>query len=152
MQTSPIIVDVADVTRAGVERDEVARLVRYGLGEEGVTSAEVGVHLVGERRIRALNAEYRGVDAVTDVLSFPLEEPGEEPPAGVPRLLGDVVVCPVQVRRQAGEDGAPPAFELAVLITHGLLHLLGWEHSEQPGRMALRQGELLAGHDWTRLL
>ena len=69
----------------------------------------------------------------------------------MPRLLGDVVVCVVQARRQAAGDGAPPAFELAVLLTHGLLHLLGWDHDDQPGRMALRQGELLADYDWKRL-
>jgi probable rRNA maturation factor len=151
MERSGIVVDIADATRAGIDHDRVADLVCHVLTAEGAVPAEVGVHLVGERRIRALNGEYRGIDAVTDVLSFPLEEPGEEPTPGVPRLLGDVVVCVLQARRQAAGDGAPPAFELAVLITHGLLHLLGWEHDDQPGRMALRQGELLADYDWDRL-
>jgi probable rRNA maturation factor len=151
MESPGIVVDIADATRAGIDHDRVAELVRHVLTAEGVDSAEVGIHLVGERRIRVLNREYRDIDAVTDVLSFPLEEPGEATVPGVPRLLGDVVVCVVQARRQAAGDGAPPAFELAVLLTHGLLHLLGWEHDDLPGRMALRQGELLADHDWQGL-
>lgn len=146
-----IVVELTDATRAGVRHERVVSLARHVLEAEGVAGAEVGVHLVGERRIAALNAGHRGVRGVTDVLSFPLEEPGEEQPVGVPRLLGDVVVCPVQARRQAGLDGTPPAFELALLLTHGLLHLLGWEHEEEPGRMALRQGEILAGWDWSGL-
>jgi probable rRNA maturation factor len=146
-----ITIEIENATRAAIDGDRVADLVRHVLSSEGAVPAEVGVQFVGARRMRALNGEYRSVDAVTDVLSFPLEEPGEEPLPGVPRLLGDVIVCPVQARRQALADGAPPAFELAVLLTHGLLHLLGWEHEERPGRMALRQGELLAGWDWSGL-
>jgi len=168
----PVVVDVVDRTRAGVDAAAATDLVAHVLRSEGVTAAEVGVSFVGERRIRALNREYRGVDAVTDVLSFPLEEPGERPPVGVPRLLGDVVVCPVQARRQAVADGAPPARELAVLLVHGVLHLLGWEHGDAEtdagftsgkpaprtdgGRVApdmrARQLELLEDRDWEGLL
>jgi probable rRNA maturation factor len=151
IESDGIAVEIRDGTRAGVRHDRVAELVRHVLRAEAVMSAEVDVQFVGRRRMRALNGTYRGIDAVTDVLSFPLEEPGEEPLPGVPRLLGDVVVCPLEARRQALADGAPAAFELAVLITHGLLHLVGWEHGEQPGRMALRQGELLADWRWKDL-
>lgn len=149
--TEGIVVEVTDATRSRIDGEEVAALAAYVLAEEGVAEAEVGVHLVGERRIRALNREHRGLDEVTDVLSFPLEEEGEEPLDGVPRLLGDVVLCPVQARRQALADGTPPAFETALLIVHGVLHLLGWDHDEEPGPMALRQGELLAAYDWSTL-
>ncbi len=149
--TEAIVVELTDATRAGADHERLRTLVRSVLAAEGVLQAEVGLHLVGERRMAALNADYRGVHGVTDVLSFPLEEPGDPVPAGVPRLLGDVVVCPVQARRQATADGTPPAFELALLVTHGLLHLLGWEHDDDPGDMALRQGQILADWDWSGL-
>lgn len=164
LQRDGVLVEVRDHTRWGANPEAIADLVALVLRGEGVSAAEVGVGLVGEAAMRRLNREQRGVDAVTDVLSFPLEEPGEwESPLrsepGVadlaaqepPRLLGDVVLCPRQAVRQAMAEGTPPAFEVALLLAHGLLHLLGWEHQEWPGPMALRQGELLSGFDWTRL-
>jgi probable rRNA maturation factor len=173
-----VTVDVTDATRSGPNADVVAELVAFVLRAERAAPAEVGVAFVGERRIRQLNREHRGIDSVTDVLSFPLEEAGEwddvvrpcvedecendeagardvrDGPPGddePPRLLGDVVICVRRAARQAGADGNPLSFELAVLLVHGLLHLLGWEHDEQPGPMALRQAELLSDFDWTRL-
>ena len=84
------------------------------------------------------------------MLSFPLEEAGEVPvgssldgDAPPPRLLGDVVVCARQALRQARADGLPPAFELSLLVVHGVLHLLGHDHEVDAGQMALRQAELL---------
>jgi probable rRNA maturation factor len=169
-----VTVEVTDATRSGPNADVVAELAAFVLRAECAAPAEVGVAFVGERRIRQLNREHRGIDRVTDVLSFPLEEAGEwdawaeDDEAGdasetdevyeaaggedgPPRLLGDVVICVRQAARQAAGDGNPLSFELAVLLVHGLLHLLGWDHDEQPGPMALRQAELLNDFDWTRL-
>jgi len=146
-------------TRVRVDEEAVARLVARVLAAEGVDNAESSVELVGERRIRALNAEHRGKDEVTDVLSFPLEDAGEGPgrapaggPAGPPRLLGDVVVCARQALRQARADALPPALELAVLLVHGTLHLLGYDHETDAGQMALRQAGLLELADWEALV
>ncbi|MEI6449189.1 MAG: rRNA maturation RNase YbeY [Actinomycetes bacterium] len=152
------LVEVFNRTRVRLDDEAVARLVAGVLEAEGVENAEASVELVGERRMRALNAEHRGRDEVTDVLSFPLEEAGEGPgpaaagAAGPPRLLGDVVVCARQALRQARADSLPPAFELAVLLVHGALHLLGYEHETDAGRMALRQAELLELVDWEALV
>ena len=153
------LVEVFNRTRLSVDAEAVARLVARVLEAEGVDNAEATVELVGERRIRALNAAHRGKDEVTDVLSFPLEEAGEGPgpaaaggPAGPPRLLGDVVVCARQALRQARADSLPPAFELAVLLVHGALHLLGYDHESDAGQMALRQAELLELVDWEALV
>ena len=153
------LVDVFNRTRVKVDDEAVAQLVARVLTAEGVDNAETSVEFVGEGRIRALNAEYRGKDEVTDVLSFPLEEAGEEPapavlggPAGPPRLLGDVVVCARQALRQARADALPPAFELAVLLVHGTLHLLGYDHETDAGQMALRQARLLELVDWEALV
>ena len=153
------LVEVFNRTRVSVDEEAVARLVARVLEAEVVGSAELAVEFVGERRMRALNAEHRGKDEVTDVLSFPLEDTGDGPgpaaaggPAGPPRLLGDVVVCARQALRQARADALPPALELAVLLVHGTLHLLGYDHETDAGQMALRQAGLLELVDWEALV
>jgi probable rRNA maturation factor len=156
------LVDVVNRTRVAIDEAAAATLVGAVLDAEGVYGAEVGVAFVGDTRMRALNREHRGLDRVTDVLAFPLEAEDElaawreleaAPPGDVPpRLLGDVVVGARQALRQARAHDVPPAFELAVLLVHGVLHLLGHDHETDAGRMALRQGELLEALDWERLL
>ena len=165
------LIEVINGTRQEVDNEAVARLVSRALEAEGVDGAELTVEFVGERRIRGLNGEYRGRDEVTDVLSFPLEDadapagsqatPAARPDArprprlvveGPPRLLGDVIVCARQALRQARADGLPPAFELAVLLVHGALHLLGYDHEVDAGQMAVRQAEILELVDWEALL
>ncbi len=153
------LVEVFNRTRVSIDEDALARLVARVLEAQGVDHAELSVELVGERRMRALNAEHRGRDEVTDVLSFPLEDAGEGPgpaaaggTAGPPRLLGDVIVCARQALRQARADSLPPALELAVLLVHGALHLLGYDHETDAGQMALRQAELLELVDWEALV
>ncbi len=83
--------------------------------------------LVPDARVRALNRQYRRKDAPTDVLSFPAEEKGQ---------LGDVVIAVGVARRQAREAGHSLQTELRVLALHGLLHLLGYDHERDDGRMA----------------
>jgi len=157
------LVEVLNGTRVALNDEAVARLVSRVLEAEGVRGAELAVEFVGERRIRTLNAEHRDKDEVTDVLSFPLEEAGEGPASAAaqtgrpetprpPRLLGDIVVCARQALRQARADGLPPDFELAVLLAHGTLHLLGYDHEVDAGRMALRQAEVLELVDWEALV
>jgi len=152
------LVEVFNGTRVNLDDEAVARLVARVLEAEGVAGSEVSVEFVGERRIRTLNADHRGRDEVTDVLSFPLEGAGErsgaatDGPAGPPRLLGDVVVCARQALRQARADSLPPAFEVAVLLVHGTLHLLGYDHDTDAGQMALRQAEILELVEWEALV
>lgn len=155
------VVEVVNMTRTRVDEQLVARLVARVLEEEGVRDAEASVSFVGEARIRALNREHRGKDEVTDVLSFPLEEwdEDEETPevaaslaAGPPLLLGDIVVCARRALEQAAGDDLPPSFEFAVLLVHGALHLLGYDHETDAGEMALRQAEVLELVDWEGLV
>ena len=87
----------------------------------------VTVAIVSDARVRLLNRRYRGKNATTDVLSFPADEPGE---------LGDVVIAAGVAGRQARSAGHPIAVELRVLALHGLLHLLGYDHERDDGRMA----------------
>ena len=115
------MVTVEVSNRSGVEVEEAAaaELARRVLAEEGVNAGEVGLHFVGPDEIRVLKRDHLGVDEVTDVLSFPIDG-REELPAGVPRQLGDAVLCPQVV----GEAWRAP-------LVHGLLHLLGHEHGAE---------------------
>jgi len=135
------LVEVYNSTRVALDCEAVALLVTRVLEAEDVYDAELSVVFVGERRIRTLNREHRGRDEVTDVLSFPLEDAGEEPGDGARQAL-----------RQARAEARPPAFELAVLLAHGTLHLLGYDHEADAGEMALRQAEVLGLVTWEGLL
>jgi probable rRNA maturation factor len=107
--------------RSGAEVDEAGAesVARRLLEAEGVTDGELGLAFVGREEMRALKREHLGLDEPTDVLSFPLD--GVDPvPVGVPRALGDVVVCPDVV----GADWERP-------LVHGLLHLLGYDHGRE---------------------
>jgi probable rRNA maturation factor len=120
------VLTVEVVNRSGMEVDEAgaAELARTVLAAEGVDDGELGLAFVGPDEIRGLKREYLGVDEATDVLSFPID--GREVlPAGVPRQLGDAVLCPQVV----GEEWREP-------LVHGLLHLLGYDHGPE---MAARE-------------
>jgi len=124
-----ISVDV--VNRSGVAVDEPAAVELAGrlLRAEGIRDGELGIAFVAPQEIRALKREHLGVDEATDVLSFPID--GRDAlPEGLPRALGDVVLCPQVV----GDDWRRP-------LAHGLLHLLGYDHGQQ---MEAREQELLA--------
>jgi probable rRNA maturation factor len=96
----------------------------------------VSVALVSDARIRALNRAHRGIDRVTDVLSFggPSSSPSPQPPVPSP-FLGDVVIARGAARRQARAAGHSELTEVRVLALHGLLHLLGYDHQGDGGRM-----------------
>ena len=92
----------------------------------------VSVALVSDQRVRALNRTYRRKDYATDVLSFPAPSP--QPPGPGP-FLGDIVIARGVARRQAREARHSERTELRVLALHGLLHLLGYDHERDKGRM-----------------
>ncbi len=107
---------------------------------------EWSVTYVDDAGIRELNREYRQADKVTDVLSFALEEADSPPPPpGMPRMLGDVVIAVPTALRQAAERGHSADAELGLLLIHGLLHLLGYDHdtAAKKKKMWARQAELL---------
>ena len=89
--------------------------------------------------MRALNAEHRDLDEVTDVLAFPMDGV-DELPRGLERQLGDVVICFEQAERQAGEAGVETLAEVRTLVVHGLLHLLGHDHEADARRDARAAG------------
>ena len=114
-----ISVEVSNRSGEEVEDEAAAELALHVLAGEGVADGEVGLHFVGPEEIRTLKREHLGVDEVTDVLSFPIDG-RDELEGGVPRQLGDVVVC-LQV---AGDAWRGP-------LVHGLLHLLGHDHGAE---------------------
>jgi probable rRNA maturation factor len=115
------VVEIEVANRSGVTVDEegAAELARRVLGAEGIEDGELGLAFVDAEEARALKREHLGVDETPDVLSFPIDE-REELPAGVPRQLGDVVLCPEVV----GDAWRDP-------LVHGLLHLVGYDHGEE---------------------
>jgi probable rRNA maturation factor len=114
-----IAVEVSNRSGVTVDEDGAAALARRVLEGEGVGEGELGLVFVGPDEIRTLKREHLGVDEATDVLSFPID--GREGlPDGVPRQLGDAVLCPQVV----GERWREP-------LVHGLLHLLGYDHGDE---------------------
>jgi probable rRNA maturation factor len=115
------VVEIELANRSGIAVDEgaAAELARRVLGAEGVEDGELGLVWVGAAEARALKREHLGLDETPDVLSFPIDG-RDELAEGVPRHIGDVVICPEVV----GEDWREP-------LVHGLLHLVGYDHGEE---------------------
>jgi probable rRNA maturation factor len=115
------VIEVEVSNRSGVEVEEQAatELARRLLADEGIEEGELGIAFVDSDESRALKRDYLGIDEATDVLSFPIDG-REQLPAGLPRQLGDVVLCPAVV----GDAWHRP-------LAHGLLHLLGYEHGPE---------------------
>ena len=113
-----IVVETANRSGVAADVDAAAELARAVLGREGIDEGELGIAFVGPDGMKDLKREHLGIDEATDVLSFPLDG-RDELPAGVPRALGDVVLCPQVV----GEDWRAP-------LVHGLLHLVGYDHGD----------------------
>jgi probable rRNA maturation factor len=114
-----ITIETSNRSGATVAESDAEALARTVLTSEGVSEGELGIAFVSPDEIRALKREHLGIAEVTDVLSFPLDA-RDELPQGVPRALGDVVICPQVV----GEAWQGP-------LVHGLLHLLGYEHGDE---------------------
>jgi probable rRNA maturation factor len=110
--------------RSGVAVDEqgAAELSRRVLSAEGIPEGDLGIAFATPSEMRALKAQHLGIDAETDVLCFPLDG-RDDVPGGVPRQLGDVILCPHVV----GEEWRGP-------LVHGLLHLLGYDHGPEMER------------------
>lgn len=141
-------IDIADEhPSSGIDIDQVRSWAEAALKEEGVPfSTEVSVTLVSDEQMAGWNEQALGNTGPTDVLSFPVEslrpgDLGQWPDQGPPLLLGDVVIAPDYVRRQARELEADLDDELALMITHGLLHLLGYDHVDDDDAQVMEDRE-----------
>ena len=142
-------IEVANESGQPVDEDAIAALARHVLDALRIhPQAELSVLLVDVDAMSALHEQWMDETGPTDVLSFPMDElrPGSDEKSAEPGLLGDVVLCPEVAARQAVEAGHSTADELALLTTHGVLHLLGFDHMEpeEHAEMFGLQGELLA--------
>lgn len=148
---------------APVDGPRWSRLAELVLTDEGVEGeVEVSILFVDEAHITELNREFMGHEGPTDVLSFPLDGVADAGTSGLtpplaqaapdlddqPLLLGDVVVCPVVAERQAPTHAGAYEDEVALLVVHGLLHLLGHDHAADDERAVMQAKEraLLAAH------
>lgn len=141
----PVVVAVDEQHELTVDLERWQWLATESLVASGVTAGELNLLFVDEAEMTELNRTHMGEDRPTDVLSFPLDADGGDPIPGDVLLgevllgdvlLGDIVICPVYAARQAGEhegdrghDGSLED-ELALLIVHGVLHVLGHDHAE----------------------
>ena len=114
-----IEIEIDNRSSAAIDERAVTSFARTVLEAEGVGAGELGLGFVAGEEIRALKREHLAIDEVTDVLSFPIDGLGNLP-EGLPRQLGDVVICPEVV-----------GSEWRRALAHGLLHLLGYEHGPE---------------------
>lgn len=132
---------------AAVDEEEFERLVNLVLSEEGVNRpCLVSLSVVSDEHMHELNLEWREVDRPTDVLSLECERPDDPDLApGEPCELGDLVLAPAYIARQAIEFGTTAADETRLLTIHGILHLLGYDHLDdaEAELMEAREDELL---------
>jgi probable rRNA maturation factor len=146
-------IDVSNETSYAVDERSLVELARFVLDRLRIhPQAELSVLLVDAPAMAALHEQWMDEEGPTDVMSFPMDElrpaaDDEDPATG---LLGDVVLCPEVAERQAREAGHSTGDELALLTTHGILHLLGHDHGEEVERAQMfgLQDELLAA--WRR--
>lgn len=135
-----------------IDAERWSTLAEAVLAAEGITvAAELSVLFVDVAAITELNERFMGVPGPTDVLAFPIDDaPRPEEPPMATLLLGDVVVCPAVAAQQAAGHAGTLDDELALLIVHGILHVLGHDHAEaeEASRMRRRERELLEQLHW----
>ncbi|MFN3865200.1 MAG: rRNA maturation RNase YbeY [Demequina sp.] len=127
------MIDVNNETDVTVDEVEFAELATFVLKEMHVADgAELAILFVDEAAMEQLHLQWMDEPGPTDVLSFPMDElrPGTADAPTPPGLLGDIVVCPTIATRQAATAGHTPEEEMLLLTTHGILHLLGYDHAE----------------------
>jgi probable rRNA maturation factor len=163
----PVVFSADEQSAVDVDVEAYAELARSVLEEESVRGlCELALYFIDEGAMAELNVRFMGSDGPTDVLAFPIDDDfavggGRSPDSGtagpdrspadaseIPMLLGDVLVCPAVAARNATELGRPVADELALLVVHGILHVLGMDHAEDDdaARMQARERELLGRH------
>lgn len=130
------------VNESGVDVDQVsiAEQARFVLDQLRIhPAAELSVMFADETAMTELHVQWMDEPGPTDVLSFPMDElrvprSDQPPPEG---LLGDIVICPMVAQRQAEAAGHPERHEIGILLTHGILHLLGFDHAEPEEERAM---------------
>jgi probable rRNA maturation factor len=128
-----VSIDVLNETEFGLDELELVALARYVLGEMKVhPQADLCLRLVDEAAMETLHVQWMDLPGPTDVMSFPMDElrPGSDGDDLEEGVLGDIVLCPSVAQKQAEDAGHATEEELLLLTTHGILHLLGYDHAE----------------------
>jgi probable rRNA maturation factor len=128
-----VSVEVLNETEYAADAPELVALSRYVMGELRVhPQADLCITLVDEAAMETLHVQWRDLPGPTDVMSFPMDElrPAREEQEPQEGVLGDIVLCPAVAAKQATEAGHATEEELLLLTTHGILHLLGFDHAE----------------------
>jgi probable rRNA maturation factor len=143
-------IEITNESGYAVDETVLLRLMEYDLAQLHVSpDADLAILLVDEGAMEALHVQWMDEPGPTDVLSFPMDElrPGTEDMPTPPGLLGDIVLCPQVAETQAAAAKHSTLDELVLLTTHGLLHLLGYDHAEPDEKREMfgLQGELISG-------
>ncbi len=117
---------------------------RYAAQLAGGVTGDITLRIVDEDEIRELNRDYRGKDKPTNVLSFPFEMPEGLPADAMEPLLGDIIICDSVVRQEANEQHKPLQAHWAHMVTHGVLHLLGYDHIDDDDAVVMETLEIRA--------
>ena len=129
-------IDVLNETETRADELELVAIVKYVMGQLRVhPQSDLCIKLVDEQAMETLHVQWMDLPGPTDVMSFPMDElrPGREEKEPEEGVLGDIVLCPSVAARQAADAGHTAEEELLLLTTHGLLHLLGFDHAEPDG-------------------
>ncbi|WP_285768953.1 rRNA maturation RNase YbeY [Peribacillus sp. SI8-4] len=154
-----LAIDLMDETNEVTEEAQqlVESILHFAAKKEKIEEdTELSVTFVGNERIREINKEYRHKDSATDVISFALEEMGEDEieiiGGEMPRMLGDIIISIERTKEQAEEYGHSFDRELGFLALHGFLHLLGYDHmnEEEEKEMFTKQKEILEEYGLSR--
>lgn len=126
-------IEISNESEISVDEARVLQLASFALNELKIhPKAELAIQFVNEAAMEVLHIQWMDEPGPTDVLSFPMDElrPGSESEITPPGLLGDIVVCPQVAIKQAETAGHETINEILLLTTHGILHLLGFDHAE----------------------
>jgi probable rRNA maturation factor len=150
--SGPVVVAYDEQEDCPLDLDRWLQLAHDALLDEGIASGELTLLFVDESTIAELHEVHLGDPEPTDVLSFPLDAEAAIGASidGEPVLLGDIVVCPAVALRNAPEHAGSFVDEVALLVVHGVLHVLGHDHAlpDDERRMQARERELLERHHW----
>lgn len=142
---------IFNTTNEKIDTSEMDKVINFACKKMGVINPLLNIVLVDNKKIQEINKEYRGKDAVTDVISFAFEEVSDVEYENI-RFLGEIYISYERCCEQAKEFGHSIRRELCYLAVHGLLHLLGYDHMNEEDKKVMRtlEEEILNEYDITR--
>lgn len=145
------MIEVYNETNCDAYIKDIENILKLGLKHMNIKDSYISVVIVDKDKIHEINKTYRDVDKVTDVISFAFEDNGGITPDGL-RILGEIYLCMDKAKEQAIEYGHSNKREICYLVTHGLLHLLGYNHEkeEDKKKMRIKEEEILELYDANR--